>query len=208
MTELKPILKRGRKFDQVLDAARRVFLSEGFEGASMDEIAASAQVSKATVYSYFPDKNLLFVEAAKAEIARITQEAENVAVLEAPVDAVLRYTGRTIIDFYMSNIGKSMFRVCIAEADRFPELGQAFYEAGPKMGRELLSMYLNFAAQNGALKIDDAELAADQFSELCRADLFSRVSFGLGHTITPEDIERVLNGALETFLARYGVKTE
>lgn len=206
MSDIKTVLKKGRKFDQVLDAARVIFMAEGYEGASMDDIAAKAQVSKATVYSYFPDKSLLFVEATKAEIERITQEAEAIVLDEIAVEPILRFSARTIIDFYMSNLGKSMFRVCVAEAERFPELGKVFYEAGPKMGRERLGAFLAMANQSGLLTIEDTDLAADQFSELCRADLFSRVVFGLADSITPQDIERVINGAIETFLARYGVQ--
>lgn len=207
MTDIKPILKKGRKFDQVLDAARDVFLREGFEGASMDDIAASAKVSKATVYSYFPDKNLLFLEAAKSEILRITREAENVAVVDAPVEVVLRYSARTIIDFYLSALGQSIFRVCVSESERFPELGRMFYEAGPKMGSDRLSGYLHYLSEQGVLNIDDAPLAADQFADLCRADLFQRVMFGLADTIKPGDIDRVIDGAISTFMARYGVST-
>ena len=207
MTDIKPILKKGRKFDQVLDAARDVFLREGFEGASMDDIAASAKVSKATVYSYFPDKNLLFLEAAKSEILRITQEVENVAVVDAPIEVVLRYSARTIVDFYLSTLGQSIFRVCVSESERFPELGRMFYEAGPKMGSERLSGYLHYMSEQGVLNIDDAPLAADQFADLCRADLFQRVMFGLADTIKPGDIDRVIDGAISTFMARYGVST-
>lgn len=207
MTDIKPILKKGRKFDQVLDAARNVFLREGFEGASMDDIAASAKVSKATVYSYFPDKNLLFLEAAKSEILRITQEVENVAVVDAPIEVVLRYSARTIVDFYLSTLGQSIFRVCVSESERFPELGRMFYEAGPKMGSDRLSGYLHYLSEQGVLNIDDAPLAADQFADLCRADLFQRVMFGLADTIKPGDIDRVIDGAISTFMARYGVST-
>ena len=60
-------IKKGRKFDQVLDGARQVFMADGYEGASVDAIARAAGVSKATLYSYFPDKKLLFMEVAKTE---------------------------------------------------------------------------------------------------------------------------------------------
>ena len=205
MTDLKPVLKKGRKFNQVLDAARYAFMEEGYEGTSMDDIAASAKVSKATVYSYFPDKNLLFIEAAKAEIGRITQEAEDVAIESAPVEVVLNFTARAIVNFYMSRFGQSLFRVCVSESERFPELGQTFYEAGTKMGRDRLSRYFEDETQKGTLNVDDPTLAADQFTELCRASLFQRVCFGLSDTITPQEIERVINGAITTFLSRYGV---
>ncbi|MEZ5686188.1 MAG: helix-turn-helix domain-containing protein, partial [Paracoccaceae bacterium] len=71
----KPEIRKGRKFDQVLEGARAVFLRDGFEGASVDDIAREAGVSKATLYSYFPDKRLLFMEVAKCECARQADEA-------------------------------------------------------------------------------------------------------------------------------------
>ena len=67
MNDTQTIVRTGRKFDQVLRGAREVFLRDGFGGASMDDIARQARVSKATVYSYFPDKRHLFVEILTAE---------------------------------------------------------------------------------------------------------------------------------------------
>ena len=64
MTAMSAEIKKGRKFDQVLEGARRIFMRDGFEGASVDDIARSAEVSKATLYSYFPDKRILFSEVA------------------------------------------------------------------------------------------------------------------------------------------------
>ena len=67
MGEALDIVRTGRKFDQVLEGARTIFLAVGFEGASVDDIAREAGVSKATLYSYFPDKRLLFTEVARTE---------------------------------------------------------------------------------------------------------------------------------------------
>ena len=57
---------KGRKFTQVLEGARTVFLRDGFEGASVDDIAREAGVSKATLYSYFPEKKMMLIEVARA----------------------------------------------------------------------------------------------------------------------------------------------
>ena len=81
-------IRRGRKFDQVLAGAREVFLRDGFEGASVDDIAREAGVSKATLYSYFPDKRLLFQEVARAECRRAADEAEAMVDDQAPVAEV------------------------------------------------------------------------------------------------------------------------
>ena len=74
MTSDQTKVRKGRKFDQVLAGARDVFMADGFEGASVDAIARAAGVSKATLYSYFPDKRLLFMEVADTECARQSRQ--------------------------------------------------------------------------------------------------------------------------------------
>ena len=206
MTASAAAIRKGRKFDQVLDGARTVFLRDGYEGASVDDIAAEAGVSKATLYSYFPDKRVLFVEVAKAECRRQADEAEVLVTLTAPPDCVLPVAARRIIDFMLSDIGRAANRICIAESERFPELGRAFYASGPALVRDRLASYLNGAVARGELVIDDVFLAADQFAELCKADIFPSLIFGIKTDFTPAERDRVARGAVEMFLARYAAK--
>ncbi len=124
-------IRRGRKYDQVLDGARRVFLRDGFDGASVDDIAREAGVSKATLYSYFPDKRLLFTEICNRECRLQTEEAEAAMEYDAPVEALLTYAAERIAGFLMSDFGRNMFRLVVAEGQRFPEIGRAFYRNGP-----------------------------------------------------------------------------
>lgn len=205
MNAIAETVKRGRKFEQVLEGAREVFLADGFEGASVDTIARAAGVSKATLYSYFPDKRLLFMEVARCECGRQAEEAIELMDLSAPPRTVLTEAATRMLNFFLSDFGMRVFRICVAESDRFPELGREFYESGPALVRDRMVGYLRDAVGRGELKIDDLELAADQFAELCKADLFPRVIFGVGTVFTPEDRARVIDGAVETFLARYGV---
>ena len=135
-------IRRGRKFDQVLAGARDIFLRDGFEGASVDDIARAAGVSKATLYSYFPDKRLLFLEVAKAECARAADEAEALIGEDVPVAQALHLAGERIVAFAQSDFGQRMFRMCVAESDRFPALGTAFYESGPELVRTRLVRFL------------------------------------------------------------------
>ena len=123
--------KRGRKYDQVLEGARQVFMADGFEGASVDDIARAAHVSKATLYSYFADKRLLFMEVARMECARQANMAAETIDLTAPARQVLTAAARRMIAFGTSDFGQQMFRIAVAESERFPALGQAFYESGP-----------------------------------------------------------------------------
>ena len=198
-------IRKGRKYDQVLDGARRVFLRDGFDGASVDDIAREAGVSKATLYSYFPDKRFLFTEICNSECRRQTEEAEAAIDETAPVQEVLTFAATRIAGFLMSDFGRNMFRLVVAEANRFPEIGRAFYQNGPGLIRDRLVHHLRQVADSGMLKIEDFDLAADQFAQLCKAHIHEKLIFGLADDITPADIQRTVQGAVDMFMARYGV---
>lgn len=196
-------IKKGRKFDQVLEGAREIFMRDGFEGASVDDIARAAGVSKATLYSYFPDKCLLFSEVARIECNRQAEEALDVIGENAPIEEVLHEAADRIVRFFLSSFGQQVYRICVAESFRFPELGRRFYESGPELVRARMIQVLQPYVDRGVLRIDDMELAANQFGELCKSDLFVRCLCGIRCDITEADIERVVTGAVEMFLARY-----
>ena len=203
MTAIDHHIRKGRKFDQVLAGARTVFMADGFEGASVDEIARVAAVSKATLYSYFPDKRLLFMEVANIECQRQSCDAMDGINMEGPPREVLTQTGLHFLRFITSTFGQQVFRICVAESDRFPELGQRFYNSGPAVMRAEMAKYFETAEARGELKVDDKELAADQFGELCKADIWPRLIFGVSRSVTEDEMARVVNGAVDTFLARY-----
>lgn len=204
MTETADIIRTGRKFDQVLNGARRVFMADGFEGASVDEIARVANVSKATLYNYFPDKRLLFMEVATTECQRQARDAlDNIDMSGQPKD-VLKATGLHFVRFITSKFGQQIFRICVAESDRFPELGRQFYNSGPAVMRAEMAAYFEQAEARGELQIEDRILAVDQFAEMCKADIWPRLIFGVTKSVSEAEIERVVTGAVETFMARYG----
>lgn len=199
-------VRGGRKLSQVLEGAREIFLRDGFEGASVDEIAKCAAVSKATLYSYFPDKRILFIEVAKAECCRQEEATAKMIAMSAPPDQALRVAARRMMGVFLSPFGKNVFRVCVAEADRFPELGREFWESGPARVRSKMIAYFKQAIERGELLIEDTDLAADQFAELCKADLFPKLMFGIQENFSEDEIGRVADGAVDTFMARYGAK--
>ncbi|SMX30655.1 TetR/AcrR family transcriptional regulator [Actibacterium lipolyticum] len=197
-------IKKGRKFDQVLEGARLVFMQDGFEGASVDDIARAACVSKATLYSYFPDKRLLFMEVVKAGCEQQSEAALSLIDFEAPVPVVLQMAAEHLVKFFLSDFGKSVFRVSVAESDRFPELGQLFYESGPENACRKVADYLTKAVDRGDLVIEDIPFAAHQFVELCKVDLFPKVIFGVKLEFSEDEKNRVIRGAVDMFMARYG----
>ncbi len=202
----KPAIKRGRKFDQVLDGARQVFLADGFDGASVDDIARAAKVSKATLYSYFPDKRFLFMEVAKQECQRQADAAIARMEMSGPSPEVLFEAASHMVRFFLSDFGRQTYRIAVAESERFPEIGQAFYTSGPTIARDALTAYLSQRIAAGELVIDDIDLAADQFIELCKASLHTKLMMGVTTHFTDAEVDRVIHGAVEMFTARYGAK--
>ncbi len=206
MTATASVIRQGRKFDQVLAGAREVFVEMGYERASVDEIARVAGVSKATLYSYFPDKRHLFTEVYRTEILRLADDAVELSGCDTPPEIVLRDAGQRMVAYLTSDFALAMYRICVNESPRFPEIGQAFYESGPELGRARLGAYFRAAQARGQLQIDDFDLAADQFFQLCQTTICDRMLCAVQMRFSDQEIARVVEGAVAMFLARYGVR--
>ncbi len=204
---LEHAVRKGRKFDQVLIGARTVFMRDGFARASVDDIAREAGVSKATIYAYFPDKQLLFLEVAGMECRRQVDDVEASMTADVPVRTMLTDAGERIAAVMMSETGRQVFRIVIAEAEHFPGLAQEMYDFGPGVVLGRLARGLQGYVDAGALAIPDVELAAHQFVQLCRAPIHDRIVFGMAKSIKPEEVRRGIDGAVDMFMAFYGVKT-
>lgn len=198
-------IRKGRKFDQVLEGARRVFVRDGYDGASVDDIAREAGVSKATLYSYFPDKNVLFREICATECRRQTEAAEAEIDMSAPVEDLLLFAARRIVGFFLSDLGRASFRLVASEGGRFPDLARDFWQNGPGLAQDRLAHHLRRLADAGHLSIDNADLAAEQFTHLSKAHISDRLLFGMEDSIAAESVETSLRGAVRMFMACYGV---
>jgi TetR/AcrR family transcriptional regulator, mexJK operon transcriptional repressor len=197
-------VRKGRKFDQVLIGARTVFLRDGFERASVDDIAREAGVSKATIYAYFPDKQLLFLEVASMECRRQVEDVEASIAADTPVRAMLTDAGKRIASLMMSESSRHVFRIVVAEAERFPGLAQEMYQFGPGLIIKRLACGLQFYVDAGDLVLSDVDLAAKQFVQLCRAPIHDRIVFGMAKAIKPEEVRLGIDSAVDMFMARYG----
>lgn len=204
MTPITPDIE-SPKARQILEGAQAAFLELGYEGASTDEIARRAKVSKGTLYNYFRDKRTLFTafveQKCQEQAQRIFSHEGNVRGAEA----TLRKIARSVAELMTSPAMPDIYRLVVAEAERFPELGRSFYDSGPGLGVRRLTQYLAGAVAIGELRIDDIELAASQFIELCRADLFHQRMFCLRRKFSEDEIDRIANGAVDVFLRAYGV---
>jgi AcrR family transcriptional regulator len=193
----------GAKRRQVMEGARTVFLSQGFDGASMNDIARAAGVSKGTLYVYFDSKERLF-EALIREGRK--EQAERLVFPGDPGDAreLLGGFGRRLIEMMTRPETIAYVRIVIAATAKFPQLGRAFYDAGPCHGIRNLGAQLVKLRDAGALEIEDAERAAQHFIDLCKSGVFNRVLFGVNEAADPREIEVAVDAAVDVFMRAYG----
>ncbi len=197
----------GPKARQILDGAKEAFLEMGYEGASTDAIARRAGVSKGTLYNYFPDKRTLFAAFVEDQCREQARLIFNVDPSPKNIEQALYVIAYNYIELMISPFMQGIFRVVVAEAERFPEMARAFYDSGPDIGHRRLSQLLAAAVARGELVIDDIDLAANQFIQLGRSDLFFKRLFCIKKNFSKAEIERIANGAVEMFLKTYGARS-
>ena len=192
---------------QIMEGGRQVFLSAGFDGASMNDIARAAGVSKGTLYAYFNSKDHLFEAIIRAEKA---QAAERLCAFRREGNAreMLTDFGVRLMQRICEPGTLALARVVIAAAEKFPNVGRAFYEAGPLYGATRLAAELENLEKSGVLKVPDPERAAWQFLDLCQSYVFKRLIFGVVDSIRRDDIEASVEAGVDVFLKAYGVAAD
>lgn len=187
------------KPNQCLEAARQVFTRQGYSAASMDEIAAAAQVSKATVYAHFKSKQGLFAAMMRRECHRcMEQMALPDEVHQLELEPALQRIAASFLAAAMDDGILELMRTVIAESPRLPELGQIFYNAGPRTTNEGVVAYLDRACSQGLLVIEDTRIASIQFLGMLRGDLQMRALMGLD--IDQAEVDCLADSAVGAFL--------
>ncbi|RZU13417.1 TetR family transcriptional regulator [Kribbella rubisoli] len=203
--------RTARKRRAILAAATTAFLQHGYLGASMDEVAANAGVSKQTVYKQFENKERLF-----AEIVLGTSDQLMDGLLQAYVDTLdgaadareaLRALARRLLQSLTADSVLQLRRLVIAEADRFPEVCGAWFNQGFEQSLDALGEALTRLSDRGLLKqLDDPTLAAYQFAGLVMYKPMNRAMFaGTRQRPKPGELEKLADQAADVFLAAYGV---
>lgn len=195
------------KRDQILDGAGRVFASDGYDGASMNDITRAAGVSKGTIYVYFNNKEELFAALVMRERERMFNAVASILDPQKPLQEVL-YDFGMMFARHMSSPGTIRgMRMVLGVIDKLPEVAQTFLNCGPTRGAHLLKDYLSSKVDEGLLEIEEPLLAARQFADLCSAGLFKPALFGeLGEQPSDEELAVVVKSALRVFMKAYGAR--
>jgi TetR/AcrR family transcriptional repressor of mexJK operon len=204
------ISRTDRRRAAIIEAAVDVFLRNGYLGATTDEVATRAAVSKQTLYKHFSDKQNLFAEAILDSTIRVG-EGLATAAANALRDAKDPRKGlREVAEIFLRSMLKPevvrLRRLVIAEADRFPEVGRAWFERGFERTLVAVGEAVGGLADRGLLhNVADPTLAAHQFAGLVMYQPMNQLMFAGSQTRpSPARLRKIADAAVEMFLATYG----
>jgi TetR/AcrR family transcriptional repressor of mexJK operon len=192
----------------ILDAARETFLTQGFTGTTMDQIAARASVSKQTVYKQFTDKEQLFrqiiLDTMGGAVAGMIRGAALVLRTDdGPERDLVELAGNLIRAIWLPEV-LQLRRLVIGVAGRFPELGAAYFEQGFAGGLDSLAASLEKLSERGVLRLDDARTAAEHLAGLVLWVPMNRAMFtGDDTPPPPAEVDRIATAGVRVFLAAY-----
>ena len=195
------------KRKSILEAAAEVFCRQGFTGASIDEIAAEACVSRQTVYNHYREKENLFTAVVEDVMDRanamlfttLSTFPEKPDNLE---DDLIAFAVRLSHNCICNQDGKFLRKLVQSEGERYPHLFESWRQHGPgKIGTAMAALFARLA-HKGLLQIDDFDVAARQFLALVNADLQMNTLFGA--TPTGDELDSAARNAVRTFMRAYG----
>ena len=202
-----PETQSDRKHRVMLDAARSLFLKQGYDGTSMEEIALRAGVSKQTVYKHFADKKRLFEEIVLATTAQVDQVVgmiSNSLAATKDLEKDLTVLARGLMNALMEPQLLRLRRIVIANAELMPEMGRSWYEQGFERVLATLATCFERLSDEGVLEVEDPMLAANHFAGLLLWIPINEVMFtGSERAANKAALERCVAGAVKVFLAGY-----
>lgn len=191
-----------RKREAILQAAIAEFRSSGFEITSMDKIAATAGVSKRTVYNHFPSKEELFADILNRLWNSVTAEQDMPYSSQTPLREQLQTLLQAKLHLLADENFLDLARIAIAATIHSPERAQDMVS---RMGQreEGLTAWIRQAQADARLKPVEPAFAAQQLHGLLKTFAFwPQVSMGQP-SLTQEEQAQVIESALDMFLSRY-----
>jgi TetR/AcrR family transcriptional regulator, mexJK operon transcriptional repressor len=188
----------------ILEVAKRLFPINGFDGVSMDQIAAEASVSKLTVYSHFGDKESLFIAAIGARCEEQLPTALFLGDLKGGLREQLAAIASAFFALVTSDETIAMHRMMTMPGTGDSRARELFWQAGPQRIKEEFADFLRARGALGELDVDDAYRAASQFFCLLKGEPHMQLLCGMcANPLAQDEIERHLTATIDMFLRAY-----
>lgn len=195
---------RNEKRQAILKASLVVFLSQGYQGAGMAEIARQADVSTATLYKHFSSKDELFGAMVEMHVEAYQVRAMSVDDLPSGDPAkCLRLLSEGFVHLLRDERTVGIFRNIIGEGDRFPVLKEMIYRRGRDPFKQMLVEYFASEVGQADLEIADNNKAAEWYIGLLSYWLIFVRVFNSDVKMNEARFEDILGESIAMFLARY-----
>lgn len=192
------------------DAARTLFLRNGYAGTTMEEIASLAELTKRTLYNNYADKEALFFEVVEDVIAyaegfarELTDEI-SVEISASNLRSALADLGCRLALAIVRPEVVALRRLLIGEAREFPSLAKEYFDRAPGQVIEALASKFERLSGVGLLEVAEPRRAATQFAYLVAGEPLDRAIL-VGTIPSRDHLVASARDGVETFLARYGV---
>src|SRR5580700_3379855 len=204
----RPPKERAGEVDaRILDAARKVFLERGFEGASIDEIAEVARSGKPTIYARFLDKRALFTAVVTRDILSRISEFKAEVPTGATIEERLTSAASTLLHWGLDSERIALMRLAIAEARRFPDLASTVSRTTRDLSTELGVRLLGELTQSDELRSLPAfaperlATTARLFLDLVAVPMLLRALFEVNLKVLDAEIDAHVARSVAFFLA-------
>ena len=183
----------------IIGAARKTFLVHGYDGASMDEIALAAQVSKRTVYNRFRSKEELFAATIEESCRRILPVNIDAIEQSLSTEAFTRELARLFLRGMLDPEALALRRIASFEAGRNPALGRLYHEHGLLYMKTAFAPILKRAAGREGVVLEDVDAALYQLGALIMEPLYTEALLG----VAPGELEPAIDRQIERGLAAF-----
>lgn len=183
----------------IVAAARKTFLLHGYDGASMDEIALAAAVSKRTVYNRFRSKEELFAATIEDSCRRILPVDIDTIEKSLSTQAFTSELAHLFLRGMLHPEALALRRIASFEAGRNPALGRLYYDHGLAYMMAAFAPILKRAAEREGIAIADVETALHVLGALIMEPLYTEALLG----VAPDDLEPAIDRQIERGLAAF-----
>lgn len=191
---------RDQRREAILKAATDLFLEQGYDRTSLEQIIERAGGSRRTIYQHFGNKEGLFVAVVEAILEHLLERLSMLNWQQNPPEEALVEAGTAFVKALTAPETLATFRMLLTEITRFPHLGETFFRNGPERAYQQVSEYLQQQTQAGCFQVYDPDLTARQLLEMMKGDLQLRALLCPENLPTKEEIEVQVRFAVQRFL--------
>lgn len=189
-----------RKIKDIMEAARSEFFDVGFATASIESIAAKANVSKVTIYNHYGDKENLFGEMLKSHVGRIRNNFEIANLEHKSLYEILTGAGLDMLDFLTQDKMIQFERMLGAEVKRDPKIGSFFLENGPRYLLNSLANLLIASIEKGEIQSDDVQYSAEMLPSLVMGRMDMMMRYGWEPKLTTAAKKERVKKAVDSWM--------